>query len=57
MLLIYQISPAIVDVISDEDAFLVNKLSKPLLVYTVDVSACSAIADVTSNYDAVPLNN
>ena len=32
--------------------FPVNKLSKSLLVYVVDVSAVSAMADVISNDDA-----
>ena len=38
--------PAIADVISDEDAFPVNKLSTSLLVYVVDLSAFPAIAAV-----------
>ena len=57
MLLIYQLVPAIADVISDEDAFPVNKFSKSLLVFVVDVSAFSAIAAVISNDDAFRVNN
>ena len=57
MLLIYQLVPAIADVISDEDAFPVNKFSKSLLVFVVDVSAFSAIAAVISNDDALRVNN
>ena len=36
---------------------IVIKLSKSLLVYVVDVSAFSAIADVISNDDADLVNN
>ena len=49
--------PAIADVISDEDAFPVNKLSTSLLVYVVDLSALPAIADVISDEDDFPVNN
>ena len=37
--------------------FPVNKLSKSLLVFVVDVSAVSAMADVISNDDAFFVNN
>ena len=51
MLLIYELVLAFAYVIWDEDPFPVNKLSNSLLVYVVDVSAVSAMADVISNDD------
>ena len=47
---------AIVDVISDELAFPVNRLRTSVLVYVVDLSAFLAFADVVSDELAFPVN-
>ena len=47
---------AIASVLSDEDAFLVNKLSTSLLVNVFDLEASPAMAHVISNEDAVHVN-
>ena len=56
-LLIYELVLALLMLYEMKTPFPVNKLSKSLLVYVVDVSAVSAMADVISNDDAVPVNN
>ena len=54
MLLIYRLPPAFADIISDEFAFLVNRLSTSVLVYVVDLLVFLANADDISADLAFP---